>query len=366
MAARAAQQMPAPSGMSQMPGQMYLARAPSQVSIANQDEVASYLYNQGTPRPFLDAERQYTQSQVAYARQQVKKSPVNHVGISPAQGGEPSPLSITQSPSIYQSGFDFGINGTPTSARSKKSKQALSLVVDIDNVVDGPDVIPNRAAPTKRKQTKKVTPKGGAGLGKGKGGKGGKGRASICEAIGDTPPSATPAYNATASPIGQSNELFGGVSSAPQSGQSMTFQLPTTKLESRLPDRYDGEPQRAQQEQRDPMSYRSETAKHHDQQGSMQFQHHPNLHLQAQANGHPTQQSGMQQDPLSASQHDQAEADHDPQMTEDFLKALNEFGNESASGQHPPVSAFQGNFDEPAFDFDVSLSPVLQNSYADQ
>lgn len=311
-----------------MPSQ--LARAQSQVSIMYPCNPESYLVKQGTPRQLCDAEAQYAQSQVAYARQQVKNSPMAQLGISSA---EPSPVSVNHSPSIYQSGFEVGLNGTPESSKPRKAKQNLSLVVDNDTV-DGSDAIPNSAvssASTKKTTGRKAPTRGGLGAGRGRGGKGGrKGRGSISE----TPPSATPGSGTLISPIYPSNDIFGGSVSVPGTSQSLTFQYPTSAMDLHQ----DAQDQRQPGEQEAQMQYQYESASNLNQQHEVQQSY--------QLNKHQTLQAGTQNGQLSATPSNPT--------AQDFLNSFHNASNAGTAQPQRPASAFPGTFDESAFDFDVS------------
>ncbi len=353
MAQRAAQQMPAPPGVPQMPGQMHqLVRAPSQVSMANQHNIASHLHDQTVPRSVSDAERQYALGQAAYARQQVINSPANQVAMSPAHVVEPSLIGIGQSPSVMQSGFDVSLTATPTSAKSKKAKQTPSLVLNIDNTADRPEITPPSGGSTKRKQPRKAS-KAGTGATRGRGGKGSKGsRASIGEVAGETPPAATPSYSVNGTPTVPPSAMFGEPGLAPNSGQSMTFQLPQSGMEHNLPERYAAENQHRQQQ-----DHQAQTRQYpHDQQGQSQHGQHPGsatrggIHQSLQQEQPP---DGQQSQPPTASQNN---------FADDFLKALNSYGNEGGSAPQQPAAAFQANFDESAFDFDVSARDLTRIS----
>ena len=270
------------------------------------------------------------------------------MGISPMHANEPSAQGLAPSPSTYPS--SFSLNGTPTSAKPRRSKQAHSLVLDTDTIADVMDVTPVSASSAKRKQVRKAPPKAGAGRGRGRGGKGGRSRDSIGSVTDKTPSAAgSLGFNVAASPSSTS-EAFGGSGAAPEYLQSLPYQRPSSGLEPHLPDRYNEDQHSERPKQYNIIQNEYQSGGMQDRQNilgtrELDLLSQPNLEDQQDLNSRD-QHADFHEPQVSTPPHDH--------MTESFLKALDEYGKEELATADPPVSAIQADFDETGFDFDVS------------
>ncbi|WWD06293.1 hypothetical protein V865_004383 [Kwoniella europaea PYCC6329] len=315
--------MPAP-GILQLPGQQ-------QRSMSQQQEM---------PRPSLEAQRQYSQTQAAYAKQQelavrqhIANSPAQMTGMSPAQMTpaqmtEQSPMGITSPSMQHNAQFEIGMNGIPTQQetptmgnRGKKGKPGAGLTVDTETAVEAPEATPTGASGKRKASANKKLPKGATEkMPKGKNAKGAKGgRPSTADTsnpqIDGSPSAPTPSQGYGIAQTPTSNNPSGGEmnygpgpGSAPGSSRSQVFQLP---------------PQQPQQQQ-------------------PQMQVSQSQHVVQQ----PQQQQQQQQQPS---------AEHQPTFdtnfgfddTADFLKSF----DFSAGGMQMPNSADYGSFNFDDFNF---------------
>ncbi|WVF66570.1 hypothetical protein IAT40_001310 [Kwoniella sp. CBS 6097] len=227
---------------------------PGVLQLPNQASGQQRQVSQDATRPTLEAQRQYSQMQASYAkqqelavRQQIANSPANTSNMSPAQMTPaqmtaPSPLGLA-SPVVHNSQtFDAGMNGvpgaapqqTPTSAKGKKGK----LTVDTETAAEAPEATPTGASGKRKPSAAKKPPKSATEKTKGKNNKAGKGgRPSTGDAnashIEESPTAggSNPGYGIAQTPTNPSTGEMGypaGPSSAPGSSRSQIFQLPST------------------------------------------------------------------------------------------------------------------------------------------
>ncbi|WWC57620.1 uncharacterized protein I303_100152 [Kwoniella dejecticola CBS 10117] len=339
--------MPAP-GILQLPGQQQRSMS------------------QEMPRPSLEAQRQYSQTQAAYARQQemavrqhIANSPAQMTGMSPAQMTpaqmtEQSPVGMG-SPSTQNAGLDVGMNGlpnatpiqqqTPTSGGRGKKGKATGLTVDTDTAAEAPEATPTGASGKGRKASaNKKLPKSAASAGpatatekatKGKNAKGsGKGgRPSTADAataqIEESPsdPTQNQLYGVAQTPnnptSGGDMSYGTGSTSAPGSSRSQVFALPPV---AEIP----SGPPPAQQMENGEMP----------QQAMLQAQPMQPVPQQQPGQEQPQQHQQQQQQPAF-------DGNFGFDDTADFLKSF-DFGG---AGMQMPNSADYGSFNFDEFNF---------------
>nr|XP_019048226.1 hypothetical protein I302_01991 [Kwoniella bestiolae CBS 10118]OCF27156.1 hypothetical protein I302_01991 [Kwoniella bestiolae CBS 10118] len=213
--------MPAP-GVLQLPGQQ-------QRSVSQQNEMA---------RPSLEAQRQYSQTQAAYAKQQelavrqhIANSPAQMTGMSPAQMTpaqmtEQSPMGITSPSMQHNAQFEVGMNGIPTQQetptmgnRAKKGKPGPGLTVDTETAAEAPEATPTGASGKRKASANKKLPKSATE-------KNAKGKNAKVRKTGSTSSSPTTA-DASNPQIDESPSApTPSQGYAPGSSRSQVFQLP--------------------------------------------------------------------------------------------------------------------------------------------
>ncbi|OCF60110.1 hypothetical protein L486_02788 [Kwoniella mangroviensis CBS 10435] len=369
--------MPAP-GILQLPGQQ-------QRSMSQQQEM---------PRPSLEAQRQYSQTQAAYAKQQelavrqhIANSPAQMTGMSPAQMTpaqmtEQSPMGMTSPSMQHNAQFEVGMNGMPTQQetptmgnRGKKGKPGAGLTVDTETAAEAPEATPAGASGKRKASANKKLPKSATEkMPKGKNAKVRKtgsasnslgnppawltaimqnqqgvkgGRPSTADAsnsqIDESPFAPTPSqgYGIAQTPtsnnpsIGEMN--YGpGPGSAPGSSRSQVFQLPPVNEPVVNPG------------QTQPMENgldASGTQLQQPQQQQQQLQMQVAQPQQVVQQPQPQQQQQQQQQPVE--QQPAFDTNFGFDDTADFLKSF----DFSAGGMQMPNSADYGSFNFDDFNF---------------
>ncbi|WWC97523.1 hypothetical protein V866_004407 [Kwoniella sp. B9012] len=341
--------MPAP-GILQLPGQQ-------QRSMSQQQEM---------PRPSLEAQRQYSQTQAAYAKQQelavrqhIANSPAQMTGMSPAQMTpaqmtEQSPMGMTSPSMQHNAQFEVGMNGIPTQQetptmgnRGKKGKPGAGLTVDTETAAEAPEATPTGASGKRKASANKKLPKSATEkMPKGKNAKGGKGgRPSTADAsnpqIDESPsaPTTSQGYGIAQTPTGNNptgGEMnYGpGPGSAPGSSRSQVFQLPPVNEPVMNPG------------QTQSMENGLDVSGSHQQQPQQQ-QQQPQMQI--------AQPQQVVQQPQPQQQQQQQSVDQQPAFdtnfgfddTADFLKSF----DFSAGGMQMPNSADYGSFNFDDFNF---------------
>ncbi|WWC90164.1 uncharacterized protein L201_005097 [Kwoniella dendrophila CBS 6074] len=331
--------------------------------------------SQEMPRPSLEAQRQYSQTQAAYARQQemavrqhIANSPAQMTGMSPAQMTpaqmtEASPIGLA-SPSMQNNGnFGGEMNGlpmsqqqeTPTSGnKARKGKPGPGLTVDTDTAAEAPEATPTgvsgkRKASANKKLPKSATEKNNA-KGKNVNSKGVKGgRPSTADGTNpqndDSPTAPTPSQGygiaqTPTNPTGGEMNYGPGPSSAPGSSRSQVFQLPPVNEPSTMT----------------PVQQHQQVENGVDLSVNVNQPQQQNQTNQAQNQGQP-QQVMLQQQPHQQLQQPQQQQQPDQQQgfdtnfgfddTSDFLKSF----DFSGGGMQIPNSADYGSFNFDDFNF---------------